>query len=600
MPRLPDVTEERRPVARPPTNIVEFSPDLSPGVAAGRELRRAGRSVIGAGDTLRRAMEVEQDRLDSERAESTFNRLREQQVDLAYGDEGYLQVKGNDATSRKLYEDYNKRFDEAAARLEEDLANDEQKRKFRERTQVARLQFGEGLLRHVMREGEAAAKQTYNDTMTVEVNAGAASWASEGDVQLSAERIRASVRERGAHMGWSDTQVKAETERHLSALHTAVIEQMVVNDAGAAREYYKAHRKDIAGTARPALERYIREGTVRRSSQESADAIMAGMDARVGDEQWRLATGRALAQARAIDSPEKRDATVKRVQQRINEMEVQRDARREGEANDAWERVLQSGGDLDAVPTTLMSTLRAEQPAVVVALERYAEGRSKGDEPVTEYSRYYELEQLASEQPEAFAKLNLMADRDKLSDKHFDRLSGLQRATKAGLGSARAKAAEDLAEQEKKRATYANVRSTVKDKLEAAGVDTTPTNDKDRERLAKLYDTLFFEVEDLQRIQKGEATQAQIRELADDVLQTITRDPLWGWVPFTGDEVLAFEAEVEDLYERIPPAERTNLEQALGAAGESVTKDNVVRRWNQIKRWQRARERRGGALRPQP
>lgn len=576
MARLLDITQQQRPVARVPGRTPPLAlPDVE---SIGPGLRSLGEGIVGGSEEIYRAQKIEEERVNTLRAEEAYNTFLERKIDLTVGEEnGFSNLTGTEAVGRQVFQEWGKRLDDAERTIATELSNDEQRQKFRSRAQIAQLQYKEDLLRFLAKKADAHAQAVHESTLAIEMQNAVSGRQSENLVNASLERIKNSVMEQADRYNWPAEMRESALFAEESKIHEAVIYSLLADNPSEARGRFEKNKKRIDGTKYSQIERALREGGTREASQAKADAILGAIDSETSPKDFREQSRIARDAAKAITDPEVRDATRIRVAAGLSVLAAERAQIEEERGNDAWGTVLEGGG-LDDITPVQLANLRFTQPGTVVGLERYIALRDKGEDAVTNWGRYYELEQLAADKPAEFTAIDLRKDLYQLAPQQFATLSSLQRGTKGAMGSAEQ---QDRAEQQK-RISYSTARTVAKDLLEGAGISTSPTDGEDQERLAKFYDRLFLELEDLQTLQQGKATEAQVRETATTLLQTHKQ----AWV---GTDVLLFEAPVEELYKRIPATERAKLEQAMSARGESIARENVIRRWQRLQRLERAR-----------
>ena len=273
MPTLPD-TSARREAARPTGGVVRYqesdsrSVDIRRGEVANLrqvagDFEQSGNVAAAADAEMERALRVERARLDKLRAEDAYNRLREKQVELTVGDGGYAHLKGADAATRPLYKDYVGKFDAAAKEIATTLANDQQRAFFMERANLARLQYGEDVLRHSVAQSDSYATSVYEGAMNVERRNAAMAWHQPAVVAQSIVRISAMVNERGDREGWSQEQIEATKDAEVSSVHSEVAKRMMAESPKAAREYLGRHEEEIDAVEYARL----REATVSRERE---------------------------------------------------------------------------------------------------------------------------------------------------------------------------------------------------------------------------------------------------------------------------------------------------------------------------------------------
>ena len=242
MPRLPTAADLG---ARP---VVSGAPMRAPPVsgATGEAMQYAGRRLTAMGDDLAQARLVEEDRADTLRAEDTYNKHVEKVLDLTEGQNGYRHVKGAALLGRDVHTEYLNQFDESVKQLDSSLANDKQRGKFKQRADFARLQFRRDLLGHIGREGDAAAKEVYDNSLRLESRNAAAHWQEPMSIGVSLARLNGLVDQEADRSSWSPEKRAFERMRVGSEAHANVVEQALVNDDYAyGADYFKRVQKEL-------------------------------------------------------------------------------------------------------------------------------------------------------------------------------------------------------------------------------------------------------------------------------------------------------------------------------------------------------------------
>jgi hypothetical protein len=181
--------------------------------------------------------------------------------------------------------------------------------------------------------------------------------------------------------------------------------------------------KDVRVKLLDEAQKEDRELRVRSESQRQADRIMTNF----ADRSY------ALADARRIRDPEVRDATVARVNAQFNEEKLVLDERQDTAFTEAGTLVERTGSIDDIDASTWQNVLSLPQRQ---ALEARAKQLRDGTPPKTDQALWYEIRKQATDDPQAFAKRNLMFDRPSLDDGDFQSLADLQAQVKAGGGKA--------------------------------------------------------------------------------------------------------------------------------------------------------------------
>lgn len=367
MARLPtaaDMGQRPAPYAPGPAQV-QTGAETVPGSA----LATFGATVSHLGQLI----EVQQKHNDTVAAEDAFNKLREKQLDLSLGQDGFQHKQGKDA-EHGIITDYEKKFDDATAQISKSLGNDEQRQMFAQRAHIARQQYRNDLLSHVTQQQQAYARQVYKSGLTVEREQGASRWQDPAGVALSITRSGALIDQQAQREGWAPDAIKAAKAAQTSAIHTEVIAQAVAAENTAyAKQWYADHKQAIDPADRPQIEHLLHTSSVRADSQQQADRIVA--------------TGKPaadmLASARKIKDPDVRDATVKRIQARVDEQQALTRQDQQQAASDAWKAVVESGSR-DAIPDATWARLDGQDQRQIVdylsaKATKAAKGRSSDD-----------------------------------------------------------------------------------------------------------------------------------------------------------------------------------------------------------------------------
>lgn len=191
------------------------------------------------------------DDADNLRVQEAYNQLRERQLDLEIGKEGFSNIKGRDVmTPRKdgksLSDDYLERFDSVGREIESSLANDRQRQKFRQKFGDSALSFRAGLQKHEAREIGEYAKTVTNATVALETETALKSWNSPDVVTKSVTSITESLQAQGLREGMPADALKVVVADKVSKLHAGVLAMALENqNLGYASDYLKQYGKDM-------------------------------------------------------------------------------------------------------------------------------------------------------------------------------------------------------------------------------------------------------------------------------------------------------------------------------------------------------------------
>lgn len=207
MPKLPSFEDlGERPTPQPASGVVSYRGTHGNETAPGLAVAAMGQDIRRASDELYQAVKIEEERINTQRAEDAFNQLRAAQFDLTLGEQnGFKNKRGADAITGKLMPDYEKRFDDAAARIASTLGNAAQRDLFMRRAEkVLRPAFQEELIRHIAGETDTYAKAVFASTKATELANIAANYDKPMVVGFSLQRVNAAIDREADRLGLSD------------------------------------------------------------------------------------------------------------------------------------------------------------------------------------------------------------------------------------------------------------------------------------------------------------------------------------------------------------------------------------------------------------
>lgn len=236
MPRLPDVNDFG---SRP--SIRTGSPLRVPGSMHGDTIANAGAELKDIGKLILQ----EKNRDDTLKAEDAYTQLQQKGLDLSLGDDGYANLHGSDAVNGDIIKKYGEKYDTYIGELEGDL-DPNQKRLFRQRAEIGKAQFREGILSHVIKEKDTYAKQVYEGGIDVEIQNASTNWSSPTAMLTSKARIAGLVNAEAERNGWSPEVTAAERTSQFSKLHKTIIQNLAEYQSPAtAWNYFEQHKDEI-------------------------------------------------------------------------------------------------------------------------------------------------------------------------------------------------------------------------------------------------------------------------------------------------------------------------------------------------------------------
>lgn len=317
MAKLTDPLSKPREIPRLGGSVA-IQPDVGTSDAGARGLQMLGHALGEGADDLYRAQKVEEERVNTMAAEDAFTKLRTQQLDLTDGEtNGFKRQQGAAAVTKPILKEWSQRFDNAETAIAGGLTNDQQRQKFKVRADVSRLQYQDDLLRHLAQQSDTYSKEVYDGTVAVEQRNAVARWDSPNDIQLSLDRVKSAVEDRGERYVWPTEYKDGVMLQEQGKIHSAVVGQAIATgNYRYAEDWYNAHREDIdLGTAKH-LEVAVRDGTQKeltagytadylsaQNSPKALDALLSRLtaDKTLDPTRLNVLAGRVQARMEMLD-----------------------------------------------------------------------------------------------------------------------------------------------------------------------------------------------------------------------------------------------------------------------------------------------------------
>ncbi len=239
-------------------------PNLATGVA---RIPRAGLAIAGGLDRLgvdmsrvsghlQQQAEREQEQDDIFAAEAQINKLHDVQHKLAYGEKGALTLKGENVfkLGEPLTDFYTRQYDEEAKALGDQLANDNQKRRFAIMAGRVKNQFGRQLQVHEANETNNVRESTFKGVVASETEA-LSQALDDPDPGVRQRLVGQSVGRVNANalnfyvnqMGLSKEQAQGEILKLESSMHKTVIDRYLEQNRPAdAKAYFEQMKHRIS------------------------------------------------------------------------------------------------------------------------------------------------------------------------------------------------------------------------------------------------------------------------------------------------------------------------------------------------------------------
>lgn len=495
MPQLPDkYTLGRRPTPRPGTRSLPKT---------GHELEQyqAMRQLSGAVQNLGVTIDKVQDEQDKARAEEGYNQLIERQNELTFGEDGFTQKKSGDAANGKIMETYDGRFETAVQEIGDGMANPRQQRYFKKRADVARLRYKQDILRHVSNETETYKDETAGASLKTSRRDAMMRWNDPVAVKTNIARSDGIINEMAKRKGWNKKVTDQAKLEARSAIHIGVIQQAINNQSPLkAREWFDANKKDIDPDKYDDIERLIKGADLTKLVQDVTDDAM----------NRGLELTDAMAEVKKKYDGIEREKIVAGLKAAYGEEQAAADDR-------AWE-IYAETKDLDQVK--LEPGLWGKMSGRTKELLTTKVNAAKKGDMKTDRKQYAYLRNLYINKPAIFMDPEKTPlDRFTLSMSDYQEFVDLQ-AGQTNLGDAQSKAKIISS-------TIAALGHDPKD-LTKDGA----TGDNVREIESRLNDEIRREAE----VKKRKLTDNEIRDISKRMQIQVTREKIWGWVPFTGGE----------------------------------------------------------------
>lgn len=508
-------------------------------------LARTGEAVSRTGDVFAAASERFRAREDAHavrQAQLEFDRRTRELLNDP--ESGLYSRRGTRA--KGVTQDALKSLDDFEREVLESL-NDRQRAAFSERVASVKNSTLNSVSRYETDEFRRSEAETLDGLLNSSIDSALDAYRSPDLIDEHKKRGEAEIDQLAKLHGWSPELRQAKLDDFRSLLHKGVVERLLVDDPTGAREYFDEHQSEIDGGTELVLEKALKVGGVRRRSQEETDRIFA--------ETSDVAEQRRLA--RAIDDPEIRDETLRRVNARHGEVEQQRAERQRELKSNVWQH-LARGGSLDEVSPSTLSEIDGNTLASMQAYE------DKQGEVETDWWLYTRLQTL---DPRDLLNQDLNNYRGQLADSQYSQIVNLQRSYRDALSKANT---SDLS-------SVGAVNTQLGAIADEAGLSGSENAEKKGRYMQRARELVFARMTELGR----DLTPREITQ----TVAPLTYEVAVPGIVFDTDrqlfEVLGTEdeqklrADVED----IPDEERLKIVDALKRAGRQVTDKNIESLW---------------------
>jgi hypothetical protein len=488
--------------------------------------------------------------LDQLRVEDAFNQLRDRQTDLMMNPEtGFASKKAADAVAPDFMTRYSGDFDKAIEQVAKDLPSTRQQDLFRRRAGMAKAEFGDSLMRHVLRETDQYRDNVYKGTIDTETNVAALNWRDQAKVNDSIGRIVANTALWADRNGITGDALMAVQMDNVDQVHSAVVNSALdAGDVEFAAQYIDRNRSTIKAPRLVELEGKVATETDLRASARIADDVIGSFGGRIPSETEVRQKVREIAG----DNVRVRDDATSEALAQLGSMLRDRERREQEVMAAVYGRLEANGGNLAALPASLRSAIPGDK---LGSVRNYADGLRGGGKIETDWDAYYKLRT----NPALLRQTNLMALRDRLEDTEFKELIRLQ---------GEASDTPDVAQTE--------VQTTMQRmnmRLAEIGLDPTPKGKEAAKRVGKAWATLSANIREAEAAAGRKLTPEQRDAQIDRLFASVeVRGSLFGTT-----DVALFEVEPgkEVVTVTVPEFDRRQITAALRAQGKEVSEANI-------------------------
>ena len=489
--------------------------------------------------------------LDQLRVEDAFNRLRDRQTDLMMNPEtGFSSKRASDAVAPDFMTRYSGDFDKAIEEVAAELPSTRQQDLFRRRAGMAKAEFDDSLMRHVLRETEQYRDNVYEGAVKTETNVAALNWRDQAKVNDSIARIAANTALWADRKGITGDALLAAQMDNVDQIHAAVVNSALdAGDVEFAAQYIDRNRATIKAPRLVELEGKVATETDLRASARIADDVIKSFGRRIPSETEVRQAVREIAG----DNVRVRDDATQEALAQVGSMLRDRERREQEVMASVYGRLEANGGNLAALPASLRAAIPADK---LGAVRNYADGLRGGGKLETDWETYYNLRT----NPALLRSTNLMALRDRLEDTEFKELIRLQ---------GEASDTPDVAQTE-----IQTTQQRMNMRLTEMGLDPTPKpGTAQSKRVAQAWSRLDADIRSQEAAAGRKLTPEQRNAAIDRLFANVeVRGSLFGT---TGVALFEVEPGKEIVTVTVPEFDRRRIEAALREQKKPVTEANI-------------------------
>lgn len=419
------------------------------------------------------------------------------------------QVGKNAVDSRESYlEDINKVFSDFQADIQDPLEREMFKSVATKRLQIVKNEVNDHYLKQVTIYDIGSRKarlENFRTDAAAVLSMSPNDWQQKtedgkftGDFNAFRKNFIQEAKDLSKRLGYDEAQTKQYLNEQNTLFHKDMIESYVADkNAMGAAAYLKEFSSEIDPDVRRQLTNLVKSGQV----QDESLKIVMGLK---GDEAKQKATVDKMFVDGKIDA-ETRDAVFTRIDYNETQREQARADFEKGLLGSAYDWVIQNPNlSITDMPTSMYNDLK--RTGKLNAVQSFI--KSSGD-PQTDPEVYYKYRRMAMDDPSAFARLDLMAVRDKTSKTDWEKLVSLQ----TSISKADAKAMES-------QRVLKSTLTMIKNQVAAVGIDLTPKEGtKAARETAKFTNAVSVALDEATEIKGAPLTSEEAKRIGEKMLR---------------------------------------------------------------------------------
>lgn len=555
---MPTVPKAQRQVQGNNRSNAKFNVQTSVesfGGGTDRVANAVGGAISEVGNRYEKIQEEEREKARQVIDGEAERHIRDYETEMLYGSEGFTKKKGRSAgeSMAGFQEKYTKSME---TYLNDNIKDEVSKARFIEKYKNSQSSVDRFMTQHSSRQMQVYDNEATEANMQSMQNKAVVRYKEPEIIGQQLEAQNAELDKWAKRNGIPKKALEQRKLESVTKTHSQVISR-ILNDGDdrLAKQYFDNVKDTMSGEAQSEYTRILEAGSKRGNAQRETDRIIA----------LGLSSEESYAEARKMKDPEERDDTVRRLKNRNAEA---KQIKRENEEN-TYESIIsdidQKGiKSIDHIPVEQFESLPSKSRT---AIKSYLGKKLKGEQMQTNYKAYYQLEQLAGANRDAFKNENLWNYRNVLSDQDFKHFSSMQKGIRGGTG----KANKLLDGIESK-------TSIVNNSLTAMGIKYGTSANSENIKRANLFrkkvDQLVIEK---QETLNRSVTSEEVRQITEDLSIEIKPG---GW--FSKSKNL-FDAAGEDGlsidFDQVPEEDVAKIKAVLKKHNIEATEEEITKRY---------------------